>query len=388
MTKRICMVAYTHYRSDARPRREATALTQRGDIVDFFSLGNASKLSQEIIDDVNIFNLPAKRYRGSSAIAYIRSYIRFFRQALTLITKHHFTKRYDVVHVHTMPDFMVFVAALIKPLGVKVILDVHDTMPELYQSKFGLRGQHPLIAALVMQERIACAFSDRVICVHEPHRDLLMRRGVDGNKITPILNVPDSKIFGPPRDNPVLSFEPPRIFYHGTIAQRLGLDVALHAFRRVHDCIPTVSFNILGTGDQAEALHSLIADLGLNDAVNFADKQFAVEELPKLLADATIGLVPNRSDPATQMMLPVKLLEYVHLGIPAIAPRLPVIKHYFSEDALAFYEPGNCESMATAIINTIKDQESTNMRRLQASTFARQYQWDNLKHDLYSVIDS
>lgn len=35
-----------------------------------------------------------------------------------------------------MPDFLVFTAVVPKLLGTKVILDMHDPMPELYMSKF------------------------------------------------------------------------------------------------------------------------------------------------------------------------------------------------------------------------------------------------------------
>ena len=37
--KKICMIAYTNYLSDARPRREAETLVRRGDQVDFIALG-------------------------------------------------------------------------------------------------------------------------------------------------------------------------------------------------------------------------------------------------------------------------------------------------------------------------------------------------------------
>ena len=45
-------------------------------------------------------------------------------------------------------------------------------------------------------------------------------------------------------------------------------------------------------------------------------------------------------------MLPVKLLEYVHMGIPVIAPRLKTIQYYFSEDQVMYYEPGDVDGLA------------------------------------------
>ena len=56
-------------------------------------------------------------------------------------------------------------------------------------------------------------------------------------------------------------------------------------------------------------------------------------------------------------MLPVKLLEYVSLGIPAVVPRLKTIEHYFSDDMVAYYEPEDVESLADAIYRLYREPE-------------------------------
>lgn len=384
------MVAYTHYRSDARPRREAEALAGRGDEVDFLALGDAPHEREERIGGVHLLELPAARYRGRNQLAYLGSYGRFFAQALTTLTARHMRRRYDVVHVHTMPDFMVFTAALAKPLGAKVVLDVHDTMPELYQSKFGVGATHPLIRAVALQERLACAFADRVLCVHEPHKEMLVARGVPSRKITVLLNVPDPGLFGPPAERPSPASEgPPRLVYHGTVAERLGLDLALRAFRRLLATVPAARFDIIGTGDDAPRIHALLDELGLRASAHFADRHFPVVEIPSLLAGASLGVVPNRDDPATRLMLPVKLLEYAHLGIPAVAPRLPAIERYFGPgDAVAFYTPGDEASLAAAMADALADPMRTARRCEAALAVARRYQWDAIKPALFAAIDN
>ena len=54
MTRRICMVAYTHYHTDARPRRTAEALAARGDHVDFLSLESDSGTGPEVVKGVHL----------------------------------------------------------------------------------------------------------------------------------------------------------------------------------------------------------------------------------------------------------------------------------------------------------------------------------------------
>lgn len=388
MPKRICMVAYTHYRTDARPRREAEALAARGDKVDFLALHEPEAPEREIIGGVQIIRLPEERYRGSRTRLYLASYTRFFLRAMAAVTWRHLSKRYDVVHIHTMPDLMVFASGLVKAFGTKVILDVHDTMPELYQSKFALGEQHPLIRLLGLQESLSCRFADRVICVHEPHRKLVVSRGVDPNKVSVVLNVPDANVFGP-----VVGFEPPaqngpaRLVYHGTVATRLGVDIAVEAFARVRDRLPESRFDIYGTGDDDGRIRALIDSLGLQDQVAFAGRQFQVDAIPRLLAGATLGVVSNRDDPATRYMLPVKLLEYAHLGIPIVAPRLPTIAHHFDEASVTYFEPGNVASLAEAIVGLLGDPMRQQAQASNAALFARSNGWETMKNRLYEVVD-
>ena len=74
-------------------------------------------------------------------------------------------------------------------------------------------------------------------------------------------------------------------------------------------------------------------------------------------------------------MLPVKLLEYVSLGIPTVAPRLKTIQHYFNENMVTFYEPDNVESLAAAVVRLY---ENPNLRERQAKVakeFLTHYGW-------------
>jgi len=99
------MVAYTNYLTDARPRREAETLAARGDEVDFVSLAEKDHTSEEVVNKVRVLRLSMKRYRGDGGLNYVLSYIMFFIGASAKVVCRYFVKRYDVIHIHTMPDF-------------------------------------------------------------------------------------------------------------------------------------------------------------------------------------------------------------------------------------------------------------------------------------------
>ena len=98
-----------------------------------------------------------------------------------------------------MPDFLVFSALGPKLLGAKVILDVHDLMPELYASKFGLPESHWIIRALKWVERLSVRFADAAVAVHQPHLDALVAHGNPADKFTIVMNLPDPDMFRPAR---------------------------------------------------------------------------------------------------------------------------------------------------------------------------------------------
>jgi glycosyltransferase involved in cell wall biosynthesis len=64
-------------------------------------------------------------------------------------------------------------------------------------------------------------------------------------------------------------------------------------------------------------------------------------------------VAPTRLDPFTGMSLSTKLLEYAAMDKPVVASRLPTVERYFDADTLALYEPGDPESLASAILRLV-----------------------------------
>jgi glycosyltransferase involved in cell wall biosynthesis len=385
-SKRIAMIAYTRYTTDARPRRTAEALARRGDQVEFLALSEPGMPKRETLGGVEIRRV-GDRYRGDQPLSYVASYGRFLARAAAWVAARHLKCRYDVVYIHTMPDFLAFAAGIAKLGGARVVLDVHDTMPELYQSKFGLDPHHPLIRGLATQERLSCAFADQVICVNQPHSELLVSRGVVADKLSVLLNLPDPEIFGEAATTTSPSDSRPRLVYHGTVTERLGLDVALRAVREVVGDFPDLCFDIYGSGDFAARVVQLIDSLDLAAHVNFTGEVFRVDSIPELVRGATVGMVPNRDDAATRYMLPVKLLEYVYLGVPAVVSRLPTIEHYFADDALAYFTPGDVVGLASAVKQVLGSLHLRRSLTANAARFCEAHSWEKAKHTLFAAVD-
>ena len=379
------MIAYTYYASDPRVRREAEALAGRGDTVDFICLREQQEPMRLDYDGVRLHPLATSRYQGRSVLRYIGIYISFFIRSFFFVSRLYFKNRYDIVQVHTMPDFLVFAAAVPKLFGAKVILDVHDLMPELYTCKFGSGSRHWFVRVITWIERRSVNFAHRAIAVHVPHRDALVSHGNSLKKISVLLNVPDSRIFR--RNGDHRSDDKFRLIYHGTVARRHGLEIALKAVHSIRAGIPNLEFLVIGRGDDLERVKKLAVDMGLMGCVRFVGAM-PTHELPRHLVQADVGLVPILYDPFTRYMLPLKLLEYVGMGIPCIVSETETIRAYFSDDMVRYCKPGDERELAAAILELHQDADRRKQLVANASRFNTSYNWDQQRENYFELVDS
>lgn len=373
--KPILMAAYTNYRRDPRVRREAEALVEAGWRVEFLASRQPGEPNVETIDGVTVIKVPKLNTRRSSMALYLLDYALFFVWAMTRLLLR--PTRYRLIHVNNMPDFLVFAAWLPRLLGVPVIHDVHDLMPELFEEKFGNGRRQALMRLIDAQERWACRFASAVLTVEERLKDMLAARGAPRDRIHVLMNLPDERIFAPRAEPPPKAADAPFVIvYHGTLARRLGLDIAIQAIALARQDVPAMQLRIIGAGEEREPLIALRDSLGLADAVSFSDGFVPVQSIPGLIADADAGVVPLRACSGTDIMLPTKLLEYVSMGIACIAPKTGTIARYFDDSMLQFFEAENPRSLADAMLAL---QRNPARRRAMAERatllFADRYRW-------------
>ena len=119
-----------------------------------------------------------------SKVTYLFKLILFLLSSAIFITKKHLQYPYDVVHVHSVPDFEVYAAVLPKLQGAGIILDIHDIVPEFYASKFsGGKGSF-FFKALVKLEQLSIKFSNHVIISNHLWYKTLTSRSVDAVSYT------------------------------------------------------------------------------------------------------------------------------------------------------------------------------------------------------------
>lgn len=373
MSMKVCMIAYAQYGPDARIKTYVKTVQRSGGSVDLFVLKEADKGDVEKSENVRLYCL-ANKYQGSRSILYVLSYVLFFFKALCKVSYMTLSRQYHAVHVHNMPNFIIFAAVVAKLLGARLVLDVHDLMPVNYMVKFGVKDTHPLIRLLVVEQKLSARMAAHILCAdHMQKQYLIGVCGIPEDRITVIMNLPDEETFqkraAPKEDGKF------HLIYHGTVAKRLGIDVLLRAIAQISDEIP-VSLSIYGNGDYLPEALSLSESLGLDGKVFFSKSYFPAEQISEMVSGMDLGVVGNRRSLATEhFMMPVKLLEYVYLGIPVVAPRLPIIQSYFDEEMLAYYEPENADDMARAIVELYRSSEARAVLARKALQFYKGHSW-------------
>ena len=373
----VCMVAYTDYASDARVRREAETLAAHGFQVRCLALstGNHREGAPFGLDGVEVQQLPVPKYRGKNTLAYIASYLHFLFLSSSACLRLLARGELDVVHVHNIPDFLVLAGLLPRLAGAKVVLDVHDSLPETFATKFA--GGSLLRKASCLEERLSALLAHKVICVNHPQRDRLVARGITASKTFVSMNVPDPRIFERPPvgDSPTRASGRLNLVYHGTMAKRLGIDLVIRAIAQLQGRVPHSQLHLWGHGDDLAAFQRLALDLDLADRVLFQPNGFPLHELPGRLRRMDIGVIGNRRTAAGDLMLPVKLLEYIVLDIPVVVPRLKTIEHYFADDMVTYYEPDDVGSLANAIYRLYCEPGARVEQAARARVFLDEYGW-------------
>jgi hypothetical protein len=205
------MVVLNSYpQGEVRVMREAEVLLRHGYQVDVICLRQPGEPFVTTHNGVGVYRVPMGRVMQRIAAVQLLEYAAFLLMAFVTLTFLAFRRRYTSVQVHNLPDFLVFCALVPKLMGVPVILDLHDLMPEFYAARFGAGEQSLMMRLVKLQERLACQFADHVITVTEHWRRSLIRRHLPEDKCTVLMNLADDRIFNLTKSTATLPNGPAR----------------------------------------------------------------------------------------------------------------------------------------------------------------------------------
>jgi glycosyltransferase involved in cell wall biosynthesis len=360
---RVLIVAHATFPGTSRLFNQASVLLEAGHEVAVVCCPGGEARRIERRGRLLVVRVGLSKRRGSP-LAYAVEWPVFLLLASAAALALAIARPFDLTQIFNQPDFLVLCGLPARLRGALLLLDHRDPMPETYMSKFGAGPRHPAVLALRLVEAASLRIADRVLTVSEEYRRRLASKGVPEDRIGVFMNCPDESLF---------SFEPraeraPGTFtvvYHGTLARRLGPDVAVRAAALARREVPGLRLLIAGEGEMGAELTRLVREERAEGFVQLRG-QLPPEAIPALLREADLAVAPMRRDVYTETVLPTKLLESVAAGVPIAASDTRAVRAAFGGGEVRLVAPGDPADLARAIADLARDAEGRRRLALRA----------------------
>ncbi|MGB7769553.1 MAG: glycosyltransferase family 4 protein [Verrucomicrobiia bacterium] len=379
------MLVYSFYESDNRVMRYARALVERGDQVDVIALRDGRQPPAfEVVDGVNVHRIQRRLRNEKNKFAYLYRLLKFCAKSSFCLSRLHLKRKYDLVHVHNVPDFLVFSAWVPKWMGAKIILDIHDILPEFFANKFRKPEDSIYVRLLKIVEKLSARFANHVIISNHLWLEKAAARSVSRDKCSVFINYVDLNLFRSRRTRQDGRFI---LLYHGGLQRHQGLDLAIRAFDQACRRMPEAEFHIYGGGSMKPQLEALVQELGLKDRV-FLRESVPAREVADIVANADLGIVPKRADSFGNEAYSTKIMEFMAEGVPVIVSKTKVDSFYFNDSVVRFFDSGNKDDLAMAMLDVIKNRGLREKLVRNAGEYVAQNNWGTQKHRYLGLVDS
>jgi glycosyltransferase involved in cell wall biosynthesis len=207
-------------------------------------------------------------------------------------------------------------------------------------------------------EREICSRADQVVVVSTPLKDYLANEGVPHERITVLPNGADPNRFCPAPDirtrmRASLGIAPHQVVigFSGILRPWHGVELLIEAIAQLESgtraCVRVL---IVGDGPSRPDLERLVMRRGLQDQVVITGR-VSHRGVPSYLAAFDVGVSPR----ATFYASPMKVPEYMAMGIAVVAPRMPNLQDLIDDGRTgALFGPESSEELCVVIDRLVK----------------------------------
>lgn len=264
--------------------------------------------------------------------------------------------RFQLIHLCNPPDLLWLVAWPFKALfGTKVIYDVHDAWPEMFEAKFGGRGL--LYWAVRLFERLTYVVADVVLVTNRSVMQIALDRG--GKLPWEVFEVRTAPKIATTQAKADPALRKGRKFlvgYVGVMGNADGVDYLVNAAAHVVHKLGRrdVQFLLMGTGPEHAGLVALRDKLGLQEFVELPGR-VSNESLFSALRTIDLGVACDPINPYNNHCTMNKTLEYMAFGKPQVLFGTKEGRAS-AGDAAVYVEENSVEKLAEAILATLDDE--------------------------------
>lgn len=361
---------------DRRVWQEACALRDAGyEVAVICPKMRGFTASEEVLDGIQIYrHWISEEARG--VFGFLIEYASALWGELWLSWKAWRRHRFKLMHLCNPPD-LIFLAALpFRLLGVRVIYDVHDLWPEMFEAKFGGRGF--LYWGVRLAERLTYAAAKVVLATNESVRQVALTRGAksvdDVFVVRTAPKIPTANISPDERLKKSRRF---LVGYIGVMGNADGVALLLDA---AHLLVHTqgrrdIQFLLMGTGPEYDALVRRRDELGLNEFVDLPGR-VSNEFLFTALRTIDLGVSCDPQNAYNDHCTMNKVLEYMSFGKAQVL--FDLVEGRASAGEAACYVPqSTAEALAQGIAHLLEQPaERERMGQIGRERITRLLNWE------------
>jgi colanic acid biosynthesis glycosyl transferase WcaI len=333
-----------------------------------------SLFKRETLDSVDVLRVPTFIFPNRAIFLRIVDFLSFM---VTSCIASFFVGRPDVV-LATSPQFFTAVSGwfVSRVYRRPFVFEIRDLWPDSIVA-MGVMKEGRAIRFIRMIEQFLYRQADLIVTVTSSSRDLLMARGIDGDKIAVVSNGIDTGQLTP-GPAPIelrqrLGLENKIVVsYVGTVGMAHGLQLILDAAQDCRNLLPEVHFIIVGSGAEKSDLQRQASERGLGN-VTFIGR-VAHDEIVNYWRLSDITLVLLKDIPLFRTVIPSKTFEAMATGTPIVSNVRGELQTLLDQLGTAvMIEPNNLNALVEALETLARSPARRQALVTAAAKAAKQY---------------
>jgi glycosyltransferase involved in cell wall biosynthesis len=299
---------------DRRVWQESKALRDAGyEVVVICPQMRGFTVAEENLEGIQIYRHPISAEAGGF-VGFFLEYATALWGETRLAWRAWRRHRIRVIHLCNPPDLLFLVAWPFKFLGVRVVYDVHDVWPEMFEAKFGGRGLFYWLVRLA--ERLTYATADVVLATNASVRQTALERGGKRpDRVWVVRTAPDIRSQDVAVTPALRQGRAYLVGYVGVMGNADGvqyiLEAAAHLVHRMGR--QDIQFLLMGSGPEHEGLVRRRDELGLAAYVELPGR-VTNEYLFSALRTMDLGVSSDPINTYNHHCTMNKVLEYMTFG--------------------------------------------------------------------------
>lgn len=229
---------------------------------------------------------------------------------------------------------------------------------------------------------------DTLVCVSDNLKEVIIEEAkINPQKVIVIPNAVDVSFFDPANFQPIRMFDGFTIGFVGNLATWQGIDLLVDVFYQVREEGYSINLVFVGDGPIKPELEEKVVRLNIDQFVKFTGF-VSQDKVPSYIAGFDIGYTGQTMRTETRMYCsPIKLYEYMAMGIPAIASDYEDTRRVINSGIGYLFKIGDAQDLRRVILDAYHEKDTfPKMGVMARNEIVQNHSWEARVNKLIEEI--